>query len=224
MCFHFIAAVVFHCMYKSHSSILLLLEIGLFPVFWHYKQRCCKHPCICHWVNKCTTFSRVYTKAELLNRVGARSDFRDAAKLSLLNTAVLSTGCSAELLVELYKDPTGPHPRSVASEPLARRWRHLYFWKDSPVIHLHILSEEPLWPPCSLDLTPKTLSQVSSLGVPWWRIYLLMQGTWVQFLVWEDSTCLAASKPGCHNYWACTLEPMIHSKRSHHKEKPTCHK
>ena len=100
-------------MYKSHSSILLLLEIGLFPVFWHYKQRCCKHPCICHWVNKCTTFSRVYTKAELLNRVGACSDFRDAAKLSLLNMAVLSTGCYAELLVELYKDPENRAPPPI---------------------------------------------------------------------------------------------------------------
>lgn len=97
-------------MYKSHSSILLLLGRELLPVFGHYKQRCCKRLCICLWVNKCTAFSWVYTKAELLNRVGARSDFRDAAKRLLLNMAVLSTGCSAELSVKLYKDPESRVP------------------------------------------------------------------------------------------------------------------
>ena len=30
-----------------------------------------------------------------------------------------------------------------------------------------------------------------------------MQGTWVQFLVWEDSTCTGAAKPMRHSYWAC---------------------
>ena len=30
-----------------------------------------------------------------------------------------------------------------------------------------------------------------------------MQGTWVGFLVWEDPTCHRATKPVCHNYWAC---------------------
>lgn len=79
--------------------------MGLFPVFGHYKQSCYKHSCICRWVNKCTTFPQVYNKVELLNRVGACLDFIDAAKLLLLNTAVLSISCSGELLVELHKDP-----------------------------------------------------------------------------------------------------------------------
>ena len=26
-------------------------------------------------------------------------------------------------------------------------------------------------------------------------------------LIWEDSTCLRASKPVCHSYWACALGP-----------------
>ena len=55
-----------------------------------------------------------------------------------------------------------------------------------------------------------------------------MQGTWVQSLVWEDSTCCAATKPKCHNYWACVLqlqkstclEPVLHNKRRHRNEKP----
>ena len=43
--------------------------------------------------------------------------------------------------------------------------------------------------------------------VQWLRICLAMQGTPVQFLVREDPTCHVATKPECHNYGACTLEP-----------------
>ena len=35
----------------------------------------------------------------------------------------------------------------------------------------------------------------------------LMQGKWVWPLVWEESACQGATKPMCHNYWACALEP-----------------
>ena len=45
-----------------------------------------------------------------------------------------------------------------------------------------------------------------SLVVQWTRICLPMQGTWVWSLVWEDSTCLRATKPMCHNYWASMLQ------------------
>ena len=134
-------------MYKSHSSTLLLLEIELHPVFGHYKQRCCKRPCICLWVNKCTTFSRVYTKADLLNRVGARSDFRDAAKL-LLNTAVLSTGCSAELSVELYKDPESRVP------PLICCIRTSGEEVETSVFLKRLTSDSPAHPGWRATLTP----------------------------------------------------------------------
>ena len=68
-----------------------------------------------------------------------------------------------------------------------------------------------------------------------------MQGTQVQFLVWEDSTYCRAAEPMCHNYWAHALEsrshnpwaymlqllkpvrvePVVCNKRNHHNEKPT---
>ena len=32
------------------------------------------------------------------------------------------------------------------------------------------------------------------------RICLLMQGTQVRSLVWEDPTCCGAAKPVCHSY------------------------
>ena len=52
--------------------------------------------------------------------------------------------------------------------------------------------------------------------------------TRVQALDWEDPTCRGASKPVCHNYWACVppllkptrLEPVLCNKRSHRNEKP----
>ena len=38
-----------------------------------------------------------------------------------------------------------------------------------------------------------------------------MQGTQVQALVREDPTCRGATKPVCHNYWACALELANHN-------------
>ena len=43
------------------------------------------------------------------------------------------------------------------------------------------------------------------------RIRLPMQGTRVWALVREDPTCHGATKPVCHNYWACALEPVRHN-------------
>ena len=40
-----------------------------------------------------------------------------------------------------------------------------------------------------------------------------MQGTRVQSLVREDPISWEATKPVCHNYWACALEPGSHSER-----------
>ena len=86
-----------------------------------------------------------------------------------------------------------------------------------------------------LNLAPYTslLKQVGDLPVQWIRIHLPMQRTWVQSLVQEDSTRHGATKLMRYNYWAhaletasrsswipCTLEPLLHSKRSHHNEKP----
>ena len=50
-----------------------------------------------------------------------------------------------------------------------------------------------------------------SLVAQWLRIRLPMQGTQVRALVQEDSTCRGATKPVCHNYWACALEPASHN-------------
>ena len=38
-----------------------------------------------------------------------------------------------------------------------------------------------------------------------------MQETWVRSLVLEDPTCLGATKPVYHSYWACALEPRSHN-------------
>ena len=65
----------------------------------------------------------------------------------------------------------------------------------------------------------------TSLVAQWIRILLPMQGTWVRALVWEDPTCCRATKPTCHNYWACTLEPMSHNYWAHMPQllKPASH-
>ena len=49
-------------------------------------------------------------------------------------------------------------------------------------------------------------------GLSWWlsgkeSACQSMQETRVWSLIWEDPTCQGATKPMCHNYWACALEP-----------------
>ena len=51
----------------------------------------------------------------------------------------------------------------------------------------------------------------TSLVAEWLRIRLPVQGTRVRALVQEDHTCSGATKPVCHNYWACALEPVSHN-------------
>ena len=53
--------------------------------------------------------------------------------------------------------------------------------------------------------------------------YLPVQGTWIQSLVWEDSTRLEATKPTHHNYWASALEPGSRNCWSLHALGPTSH-
>ena len=56
----------------------------------------------------------------------------------------------------------------------------------------------------SLNNTPSSQSKSQTWTfwvVQWIRIHLPMQGTWVQSLVLEDSTCRGAPKPVSHDYW-----------------------
>ena len=46
----------------------------------------------------------------------------------------------------------------------------------------------------------KKVETGASLVAQWLRICLLMQGTWVRALVWEDPTCHGAAGPVSHNY------------------------
>ena len=50
--------------------------------------------------------------------------------------------------------------------------------------------------------TCKRMKLGASLVVQWLRICLLMQGTRVRALGWEDPTCRGATGPVSHNYWA----------------------
>ena len=64
-------------------------------------------------------------------------------------------------------------------------------------------------------------SLLTFLVIQWLGIFLPMQETRVQFLVWEDPICQGATKSTHYNYWSpCALEPMLGYKRSHCSEKP----
>ena len=60
----------------------------------------------------------------------------------------------------------------------------------------------------------------TSLVVQWLRICLPIQGTWVQSLVQEDSTCCRTTKSIHHNYCPERPGPGLYIKRSLHSEKP----
>ena len=82
------------------------------------------------------------------------------------------------------------------------------------------------WPEATMLVRPHVdvLLNSSNWGtfliVQWIRIFLPMQRTRVQSLVWEDLTCLRATKHMHHNYWACALEPGIHNYWSPHTLDP----
>ena len=51
-----------------------------------------------------------------------------------------------------------------------------------------------------LSFPCKEIAWGASLVAQWLRICLLMQGTRVRALVWEDPTCRGATGPVIHNY------------------------
>ena len=51
-----------------------------------------------------------------------------------------------------------------------------------------------------LHCAPQNMRLLASLVAQWLRICLLMQGTRVRALVWEDPTCHGAAGPVGHNY------------------------
>ena len=61
----------------------------------------------------------------------------------------------------------------------------------------------------------------ASLVAQWLRICLLMQGTRVRALVWEDPTCCGANRPVSHNYSRpARVEPVLRNKRGRDSERP----
>ena len=58
----------------------------------------------------------------------------------------------------------------------------------------------------SFSISSKKHLEGTSLVVQWLRICVPMQGTWVLSLVKKDYMCHGATKPVCHNCWACILE------------------
>ena len=59
------------------------------------------------------------------------------------------------------------------------------------------------------ERTHKNSITRASLVAQWLRIRLPIQGTRVRSLAREE--CCGATKPVCHNYWACAVEPASHN-------------
>ena len=67
---------------------------------------------------------------------------------------------------------------------------------------------------------PHFKEEGASLVAQWLRICLLMQGTQVRALVWEDPTCRRATRPMSHTAEPARLEPVLRNKRGHDSERP----
>ena len=103
----------------------------------------------------------------------------------------------------------------AAVHGVGKTWTHLGDWKTIPIQSirptwswqgdLSELVSSSTYNKVCMALVLKELTWWTSLVVQWLKIHLLMQGIWVQSLVWEDSTCLRATKAMCHNYWAHIL-------------------
>ena len=79
-----------------------------------------------------------------------------------------------------------------------RIWIQLILFQSLCVIHhAQSLPQQLKWKCCEESKAR------ASLVAQWLRICLLMQGTRVWALVWEDPTCRGATRPMSHNYWAC---------------------
>ena len=93
---------------------------------------------------------------------------------------------------------------AIPSLPLAlfRMLHILQHYKQHSCIKYYTLANHSL----GYFLTTKTMtSKGSHRTSQWMKVHVPVQGTWVQSLVWEDPTCLGATKRVHHNYWACTL-------------------
>ena len=125
---------------------------------------------------------------------------------------------------------------------MSRKVQLLYMYQGCPEgdisYHYFDIFTCRTWKKCHLKVR-----RAAPLVAQWLRIRLPMQGTRVQALAQEDPTCSRATKPVCHNYWACALEPSSHNywahvphllkpvhlepvlynKRSHHNKKPVHH-
>ena len=138
-------------------------------------------------------------------------------KLIFLTLMLKSTNGQKVLQVLLSELQINAVKSQLHKYRICESWR-LYFNLSLRTVRKYYIGEWErkvlgiLWPSKNLLWT--------SLEVQWIRIRLPMQGTWVQSLVWEDSTCLGAMKPVNHNYWTCALEPGSLNERSHRNEKP----
>ena len=66
----------------------------------------------------------------------------------------------------------------------------------------------------------KKKCDLTSLVIQWLRIHLPKQGTWVQSLVREDSTCCGATKPVLITTEPAHLGPALCNQTAHCSEKP----
>ena len=99
------------------------------------------------------------------------------------------------ILLQIAKFPCiALHPEYLRGP--ASSWSFQQF-----VVHLLYFSQLSRW-----EMVSQFNFFWTSLVVEWIKICLPMQGTQVWSLVWEDLTCRRATKPVCHNSWACMLK------------------
>ena len=88
-------------------------------------------------------------------------------------------------------------------------------WAEEPGKLQSMRSQRVLYDWVTKSLSHTKINSGTSLVAQGIRIQLPVQGTWIQSLTGEDSTCHRATKPVHHNHWAHNVEPASHNHWAH---------
>ena len=114
-----------------------------------------------------------------------------------------------------YHKRSGKRMLKIAYRVLLVQWLGLSAFTAVAQVRSLVVRELRLCKPCGPAKKKNKIAYRrlgrTSLVAQWLRIHLPMQGTQLWALVREDPTWRGATKPVCHNYWACALEPASHN-------------
>ena len=110
---------------------------------------------------------------------------------------------------------------SYLKPPISTHHNHFTFfniWKNHVAVYLFSPWALIIVKHYQLIKKKKKRGRGTSLKVQWLRIRLPMWGTWVQSLVWEDSTCYRTTKACSTTREATTVKSLCAATKTQHSQ------